>query len=108
MIASDAPWAARTAATWSGNLAVSVAAGRRRHQQGQQRRLVDEQRDLGFPEQGGGIPLSQQRGGLLALAEVGRAEVVEQLSGRMHDEHPPILPHPGACVPKDEAAVPPP
>src|SRR2546425_10388796 len=45
-----------------------------------------------IPEEGGGVPLAQQRGRLLALLQSRWADVSEQLLRRVHDKHPVILP----------------
>jgi hypothetical protein len=64
------------------------------HQHRQQGWFADEQRDLGLPEHGGGIPLAHHGGGLFPFAKIWRANAVEQLLGRAHDKHPPMLPKP--------------
>src|SRR5439155_21316092 len=73
--------------------------GSQRPQHRQQGRFVDEQRDLGLPEQGGGVPLAHHGGGLLPFTKVGRADAVEQFLGRAHDQHPSILPKPRPDAP---------
>jgi len=63
-----------------------------RHQHRQQGRFADQQGDPWAPEPGGGIPVAQQRGGPLPRVSGDRAEPAEQLPGRPHDQHRPILP----------------
>lgn len=88
-----------------GEPAQQVGGWCQRDQDGQQCRLVDEQGDLGAPEQDGGLPLPEQRVGLLVV-EVGLADTVEELLGCAHQEHQPIVAQPVQRVPAASCVLP--
>ena len=67
--------------------------GSQRHQH-RQCRFVDEQRDMRPPEQGGGIPLAHQGGGLFPFTKAGRADAVEQFLRRARSAPAPSCPKP--------------
>jgi NAD(P)-dependent dehydrogenase (short-subunit alcohol dehydrogenase family) len=82
---------ANTVTICSVNLVPKVIAATQGHEDRQQRRLVHQQGDLRFPEQGGGLPLAQHGDALLVFAKRGRVDTPRQLVGRTHDEHKLLL-----------------
>ena len=106
MNAELTPWACSVAARAGPNRRMSVERWRQGHEDGQQGGLVDEERDLGLPEQGGRVPVAEG-GGWFGDELVGSTEAVEELLGRMDHEHdaPQVLPltiaEPAAGVPRE-------